>query len=120
MEIPFKIVPFRGPDYVEEKEKPDEFGKLLANLKEEVDKLENDEAKSKIIKYLKLEALGKVNDEELKSSLFITKEIIDKIKNLIEKYEVQNDDDLDEKTKEASLEIVEKIKEHCEKYNRQV
>ncbi len=114
MEIPFKIVPFKDPNYVEEEEKTDKFRELLAKLKEEVDKLENDEVKSKIIKYLELEALGKVNDEELKDSLFITIEIIDNIKNLI------NQNDSDEETKKASLEIIGEIEEHCKKYNKQV
>ena len=114
----FKILPIRNFDYVEKKEELDEFKELLASLKEEVYKLENDEAKSEITECLESESLQKVNDRKLKDSLFLTIGIIDKIKNLIEKYEVQNDSD--EETKESSLGIIEKIEEHCEKYIGQI
>ena len=111
-----RTVNFKDSNFIEEKEKPDEFQKLLASLKEEICKLKDDEARSKIDKYLEVELLQKVNDKELKNNLFITIEIIDRIKNLIEEYEVQNDSDLDEEAKEASLRIIKKIKDHCEKY----
>jgi len=104
---------------VEEEEKPDEFKKLLASLKEEVYKLENGEVKSKISRYFK--SLEKVNDEELKNSLFIIEGIIDRVRNLIEKYETQSDSDEETKeTKESILMIIKNIEKHCEKYIRQV
>ena len=102
---------------VEKKEQPDEFGKLLARLKEKICKLENDEAKSEITESLEL--LKKVNDEELKKdSLATAMIIIDNVKNLIEKYEAQNDPD--KKTKRISLMRIKDIEDHCEKYIGQV
>ena len=104
----FKTVFFKDSkdvEKVEKKEKSDKFKKLLVNLEKKVCELKNDEVKSEIIKYLK--SLGKVNDEELKNSLFITEGIIDRVEKLI----IQSGSD--EETVKSILTEIEGIRSYC-------